>query len=169
MKRIGLLLLVVLVMSFPERSEGQNEKAEGTPMHPELKAYPAAKDGQRRFVVVLPDKDRGEEGDFLVELIPGKVMETDGVNRYQLGSKIETKVIDGWGYSYYRVTGPDVAMSTRMAAPPGTPTVKRFVAGESLKIRYNSRLPVVIYAPDGYVIKYRIWTAPSDAQTAEQG
>ena len=41
-------------------------------------------------------------------------------------------------------------MSTMMAPPPGAEQVKRFVAGESLMIRYNSRLPIVIYGARGF-------------------
>ena len=55
----------------------------------------------------------------------------------------------GWGYTYYEVTGRDVAMSTMMAAPPGTAQVEKFVSGTPLLIRYNSRLPVVVYAAEG--------------------
>ena len=53
--------------------------------HPELKAFPEAKEGMERFVIVLPHKERGEEDAFKVELIPGKTMPTDGVNLMRLG------------------------------------------------------------------------------------
>ena len=39
----------------------------------------------------------------------------------------------------------------------------------SLQIRYNSRLPVVVYAPDGYEIRYRIWKASEAIEKAEKG
>ena len=132
--------------------------------HKELKAFPPAGDGMVRFVIVLPHKDRGEEGDLKVELIAGKQMETDGVNLYRLGSNINPQPLVGWGYTFYKVKGDGPAMSTMMAAPPGTPKETKFVGGQPLQIRYNSRLPVVIYAPKGYDIRYRIWRA-SDAFT----
>lgn len=127
--------------------------------HPELKAFPAAKDGMDRFVIVLPHKDRGEEDNFKVELIPGKVMLTDGVNQMRHGTSIEPKPLVGWGYTYYEVTGQDVAMSTMMAAPEGAEKIEAFVAGSPLLIRYNSRLPIVVYAPVGYDLRYRVWSA----------
>ena len=133
--------------------------ANAAPDHPELKAFSEAKDGQERFVIVLPEKSRDEEGAFEVELIPGKVMMTDGVNIVRHGSTVESRPLKGWGYTFYEVTGKDLAMSTLMAAPPGSKQVEKFVAGQSLKIRYNSRLPVVVYAPKGYEVRYRIWTA----------
>ena len=127
--------------------------------HLQLKAFPAAEEGMERFVVVLPHKEREEEDAFKVEIIPGKTMLTDGVNLMRLGTTIEPHTLEGWGYTYYKVTGRDVAISTMMAVPEGSHKVERFVSGTSLLIRYNSRLPVVAYAPKGYEIRYRIWKA----------
>jgi len=135
--------------------------------HPELKAFPAASEGMVRFVIALPHKERGEEDDFKVELIAGREMMTDGVNRVRLGSAIEPRDLKGWGYTYYEVTGSGETISTLMAPPEGAPQVKSFVSGAPLMIRYNSRLPVVVYAPQGYQIRYRIWTAPPESALAE--
>ena len=137
--------------------------------HPELKAFPAAEDGKERFVIVLPHKERGEEDAFKVELFPGKTMLTDGVNLVHLAATIEPQPLQGWGYTYYEVTGRDLTASTLMAVPPGTPQVKKFVSGTPLLIRYNSRLPIVVYAPKGYEIRYRIWQAPETTEAAEKG
>lgn len=137
--------------------------------HKELKAFPAAKDGMDRLVIVLPHKERGEEDGFKVELIPGKTMLTDGVNRMRLGTTIEPRPLKGWGYTYYEVTGRDVAISTRMAVPEGAERTERFVPGKPLLIRYNSRLPIVVYAPKGSEVRYRIWRAPEVTEKAEQG
>ncbi|MDH3454622.1 MAG: ecotin family protein [Desulfuromonadales bacterium] len=136
--------------------------------HPELKAFPAADEGMERFVIVLPDKDRGEEANFQVELIPGKVMLTDGVNQMRHGSAIEPRPLVGWGYTYYQVTGRDVAMSTMMAAAEGSSKIEQFVAGTPLLVRYNSRLPIVIYAPSGFDVRYRIWSAAATSGQAER-
>ena len=137
--------------------------------HPELKAFPEAAEGMVRYVIVLPEKAQGEDADFRVELIPGKVMLADGVNQMRHGSAIEPRPLVGWGYTYYEVTGQDVAMSTMMAVPEGSRKTEQFVAGTSLLIRYNSRLPIVIYAPNGYEVHYRIWTAAETTEQAEQG
>ena len=136
--------------------------------HSELKAFPEAQEGMERLVIVLPHKERGEEDAFKVELIPGKKMMTDGVNLMRLGTTIAPKPLKGWGYTYYEVTGSDVAMSTRMAVPEGGKKVEKFVAGSPLFIRYNSRLPIVIYVPRGYSVQYRIWKA-GEEKTAEKG
>lgn len=128
-------------------------------VHPELKPFPAAEQGMERFVIVLAEKTRAEEVDFKVELIPGKTMLTDGVNQVRHGSTIEARPLKGWGYTFYEITGQDMMMSTMMAAPEGSEKVEQFVSGTPLLIRYNSRLPIVVYAPEGYEIRYRIWNA----------
>ena len=133
--------------------------------HAQLKAFPAAKDGMERFVLVLPHKERGEDDSFRVELIPGKAMLTDGVNQVRLGTAIAPRPLKGWGYTYYEVIGRDQVMSTLMAAPEGE-QVRRFVAGTSIIVGYNSRLPIVTYAPVGYEIKYRIWQASKTTSKA---
>ncbi len=127
--------------------------------HSELNVFPEAGEGMDRLVIVLPDKESGEENSFKVELIPGKIMLTDSVNQMSLGTTISARPLQGWGYTYYEVTGSDVAMSTRMAVPDGKEKIEKFVTGTSLLIRYNSRLPVVVYAPKGYEVRYRFWNA----------
>ena len=137
--------------------------------HPELKAFPPAGDGRQRFVIVLPHKERGEEGDFKVEIIVGREMLVDSVNRVRLGNAIEPRTLEGWGYTYYEVTGPSETISTLMSPPEGVPKVKAFVTAAPLQVGYNSRLPIVVYAPSGYEIRYRIWRASETTYTAEEG
>ena len=143
-------ILLVFIFSTLSLAEGESE----------LKAFPAAKAGMERFVILLPHKERAEETQFKVELFAGKEMLTDGVNIIRLGNTIESKPLSGWGYTYYEVTGSGQAASTLMAPPENAPQVKKWVAAPSLFIDYNSRLPIVIYAPTGYIIKYRLWQAP---------
>jgi len=137
--------------------------------HPELKAFPPARQGVERFVIVLPHKERGEEDDFRVELIVGVKMLTDGVNRVRLGDAIEPRTLEGWGYTYYEVSGSSPTISTLMAPPEGAPSVETFVTAAPLQILYNSRLPIVVYAPRGYEVRYRIWKASETTHTAERG
>lgn len=136
--------------------------------HPQLKAFPTAATGMTRFVIALTDKQRGEEDNFKVELIAGKTLMTDGINKLRLGSNLEAQPLEGWGYTYYQVSGSDKLMSTMMAVPAGHQQLEQFVRGKPLLIRYNSRLPIVVYAPEGYEIRYRIWQAPTDFESASQ-
>ena len=137
--------------------------------HPQLKAYPAAKEGMERFVIVLPDKTRKEEGAFKVEIVVGKTVLGDGVNRMFLADKLEEKVVKGWGYTYFEVVGSGNVGSTLIGVPPGTPKKPVFVSAQPKLVRYNSRLPVVVYAPKGYTVKYNIWTRGEKVKTAEPG
>ena len=134
-----------------------------------LEHYPAAAEGQSRFVIMLPHKDRGEDLTFKVELQVGKTIKTDGTNKYSLGGKIETRTVKGHGYSYYIVEKIGGVASTRMRPAPGTTRVDKFVSMTSEAIRYNSRLPVVIYVPKGAEVKYRIWTVAAKATIADEG
>ena len=36
-------------------------------------------------------------------------------------------------------------------------------------IRYNRRLPIVVYAPEGVEVRYRIWNARLETKTIEKG
>ena len=137
--------------------------------HPELKAFPSAEDGVERFVIVLPHKERGEEDAYRIEIIVGKEMLTDGVNLVRLGNAIEQRTLEGWGYSYYVVSGGSNTISTMMAPPEGAPMVKTFVAATPLHVRYNSRLPIVVYVPVGYEVRYRIWNANETTENAVKG
>lgn len=129
-----------------------------------LDAFPQAKEGEVRHVIVLEEKGQ-EEMNYKVELIPGKVVQTDGVNRVRLGLGLEPENLKGWGYTYYRVTGKDHVLSTMMAAPEGSEMSDSFVYGNSLLVRYNSRLPLVIYGPEGVDIRYKVWSAGKEMKS----
>ena len=48
-----------------------------------------------------------------------------------------------------------------MAVDPDAPQVERFISigGETRLLRYNSRLPFVVYVPAGVEVRYRLWRA----------
>ena len=137
--------------------------------HTQLKAFPAAQPGMLRYVIELAHKERNEEKDFKVELIVGRHMQTDGVNQIRLGNQIEPRPLKGWGYTYFDVKQESATISTMMAAPEGAPKVDQFVSTAPMSIRYNSRLPIVVYVPEGYEVRYRVWSAPDQYQAAGQG
>jgi ecotin len=132
------------------------------------KAYPAAETGISRHVLHLPTLK--DESAVKLELIVGKTIETDGVNQYFFSGKIEAKTVEGWGYTRYNAT-IGVLGSTTMAPPPNAPKVSKFVAivGEPTIVRYNSKLPVVVYAPEGYEVRYRMWKAEPESKPIEIG
>ena len=137
--------------------------------HRYLKAFPAAEEGMARYVINLPHKERGEDNNFKVELIVGREMMTDGVNMVRLGGAIEAKPLQGWGFTFYEVGQLGPGMSTLIGVPPGTPQVKKFVTGPTLIIRYNSRIPVVVYVPKDAEVRYKIWQTTKTSEKANEG
>lgn len=139
------------------------------PLHSQLEMFPVATANMIRRVIVLEEKERSEEDSYRVEIVAGKTLLTDGVNKLQLGSSLESLNLEGWGYTYYRLGGSGNVISTLMAAPDGAKKVEQWVSGKSLLIPYNSRLPIVVYLPQGYELRYRIWQAPSSWEVAKKG
>lgn len=134
-----------------------------------LDAFPPADEGMVRFVIDLPEREDADQ--LRVELIPGKQVETDPVNRHFFAGQLGSKTVEGMGYSYYILPEFGPMAGTLMAPPPGAEPEPRFVAlgGEPFLIRYNDRLPIVVYLPQGAELRYRIWETTTESQVAEQG
>ena len=159
MRHWCFFIAAILLAAFVSSPVGAEE-------HKYLKAFPAAAEGMVRYVINLPEKERGVDSGFQVELIVGKQMLTDGVNRVRLSGEIQAKPLKGWGFTYYEVPKFGPAATTLIGVRPGTPQVKKFVTIPSKQIAYNSRVPVVVYVPKGAEVQYRIWKA-GPAQKAE--
>ena len=132
-----------------------------------MKAFPPAEKGMVRCVLLLPK--RADEAAFKVQLIVGKTVKVDR-NRYFFGGQIKRENIKGWGFSRYVVSKLGPMAGTLMAADPNAPKTDRFIAlgGEPYLIRYNSRLQVVVYVPEGVEVRYRVWSA-GDAKPIDKG
>ena len=134
----------------------------------DMKPYPAAPDGMQRLVFRVPALEN--ENDARVEVLVGRTMEVD-CNVARLMGTLERRVAEGWGYPYYvlpQVRGP---ASTMMACPENEPKREAFVTvgGDGFFLRYNSKLPVVVYVPRGYEVRYRIWTPRRETGRADAG
>ena len=133
-----------------------------------LKAFPPAEPGMKRLVIFVPPK-KAEE-DFRVQLLVGKTVSTDGVNRHFFGGQLETETIEGWGFDRHLLRRLGPMAGTLMAPPPGAKLVERFVTlgGEPQLLRYNSRLPLVVYVPEGVEVRWRAWRADTKTKTAKE-
>jgi len=145
----ALFLMSMLFTSFAVAQEKQN-----------LDPFPKASEGMVRHVIELPKKS--DESKFKVEIIPGKVMNVD-CNQHSLMGKLEEKDLQGWGYTYYEFTSNGQTRSTMMAC--NKPNEDRFIMGQTLIVRYNRKLPIVVHAPAGYDVKYRIWKADKEKKS----
>lgn len=126
--------------------------------------YPEAESGFVRHVIQLPTQ--ADETAFQLEVLAGKELDVD-CNRKRLGGELKQHTPDGGGYSYYRldkVSGPSITMKacpnnmTRRALVP--------VIGKGFLLRYNSKLPVVIYTPKDVEVRYRLWSASAEVNKA---
>lgn len=127
--------------------------------------YPKAEKGMKRRVIQLtPEKD---ESTLKVELLIGQTLELTVTNTAR-ARELDSKTLEGWGYDYYvfdKVTSP---VSTMMACPDGKKEKKFITAhlGDDGMLRYNSKLPIVVYTPENVDVKYRIWKAEDKIQDA---
>ena len=136
----------------------------------DLKPYPEAETGYRRVVIRLPVVDAPD--DRKVELIFGKMMKVD-CNRHFLSGQLARKVAQGWGYDYLVMSSVSGPASTMMACPPDEPKKYSFVRvnpgpddAQNGWQRYNAKLPIVVYVPEGIEVHYRIWKADEQTVTA---
>ena len=55
-------------------------------------------------------------------------------------------------------------------ACPGQKKEQRFipVVGEGFLLRYNSKLPIVVYAPKDVEVRYRIWSASEKVESGQR-
>lgn len=164
MKNAPTFALALLAAACVSGSAFASTTAKTQPLE-KVAPYPQAEKGMKRQVIQLPAQE--DESGYKVELLIGKTLEVD-CNQHRLGGQLESKTLEGWGYDYYvfdKVTSP---VSTMMACPDGKKEEKFVTAylGENSLLRYNSKLPIVVYTPDTVEVKYRIWKAEEKIENA---
>ena len=121
-----------------------------------LEAFPAAEEGQQRWLIWLStDPDNTDESSLRVEVRVGLRTEVDGVNRYRLSGELHKRSVEGWGFDSYHYEGESQVASTRMSAK-GVIAQSDSVWTASQLIRYNSRLPLVVYMPSHLHLSCRV-------------
>jgi len=130
----------------------------------DIKMFPPAAKEEQRLVIRLPKLSHEENSK--VEILIGQQQVVD-CNLHRISGDLQEKDLQGWGYSYYRLEKVGPMISTRMACPPNEKPKSSFVpvVGSGYLLRYNSKLPIVIYAPKGFTVKYRLWHAEERIST----
>ncbi len=130
----------------------------------ELKAFPEQLPGHQRFVIELPAL--ADEDAHKLELVGTRAMTVD-CNTRGMDGRFESRDVQGWGYTYWVLQSRGQVVTTMMACPPGTQRPGVAQTPGAL-LRYNSKLPVVVFVPEGLGLSYRVWNAGT-LQTASAG
>ncbi|MBE7734485.1 serine protease inhibitor ecotin [Devosia faecipullorum] len=131
----------------------------------DLAPYPAASAGQVQHVIRLPSLE--DETTAKVEIIVGKTMNVD-CNQHFFGGQLEEKIVDGWGYNYFVLESLGSGASTLMGCVEGSEREAFVRSSSETLVRYNSKLPVVIYTPDDVDVRYRVWQAGPVKNAADE-
>ncbi|MDM1346883.1 ecotin [Myroides marinus] len=131
----------------------------------DVSIFPAPEKGYKQVVIDVPHstKDDSKKIEFTV----GKMMEVDGCNHFSLLGTLEQKDLQGWGYSYYVFNTKGDVVSTMMACPDA-PKKHSFVSGQPELARYNGKLPIVVYVPEEYEVRFKIYTTDGDEYQASE-
>lgn len=148
-KKIVILSVLMLftVVVFSQENLNMNE------VKLDLSMYPEAKNGFSMFTIQLEPKEN--ESNFQIEMYVGKIAEVD-CNKYRLLGEFSKQNLQGWGYSYYEFNSNGDIMGTRMACKDSSKH-KELVKSSVILVRYNSKLPIVVYLPNKMSLKYKIW------------
>ncbi len=160
--------MVLLSCNSPQKNPKNAQKEESgktaTTEPMAIDMFPNAKKDDMQHVITLPAKDN--EQDYKIEFFVTKTMEVD-CNHHVLQGTLLAKDLKGWGYTYFVFQTNGDVISTMMACPDNELT-KKDVSSSGQLLNYNSKLPVVIYTPKGYKVKYKLLKAIPGEQTTKQ-
>lgn len=151
-----LALASVLAVGFSACATSPVDAQPTNDVANQLQAFPAAKAGEKRHVITLPALQN--ENDVKVELIVGQTKTID-CNHHTLGGELKEETLQGWGYTYYSLPRITAGMSTMMGCAAGSERQAFVTIADQPLVRYNSRLPIVLYTPENVDVRYRLWRA----------
>ncbi|WP_300669531.1 ecotin family protein [Soonwooa sp.] len=131
----------------------------------DITPFPKAEKAMKQVVIEVPHSD--SDANKKIEIFVGKNMQTDGCNKTWLSGEFSKSELKGWGYDYLTFKTNGATPSTLMACPNATPK-NEFVKSQGYFTDYNGRMPIVLYIPDGYEAKFRIYKAENDLYKAQE-
>nr|WP_086940148.1 ecotin family protein [Thaumasiovibrio occultus] len=138
-----LATAALVSLSFGAMAQDDNAHMFSADLHPEMKMHTFSLD------------QRDNENDSLIQLVAEKDVTADCNVRF-LNVSVEEKTLEGWGYPYFVITEQPVMGTTMLPCDEEEKTLRS--RRDSL-YRYNSKVPLVIYAPADLDIDYRVWSA----------
>lgn len=131
----------------------------------DLSIFPKPEAGYKKVIIEVPHSDKDDQKK--IEFSVGKWMEVDGCNYFNLQGSLETKDLQGWGYNYYVFKTNGQVTSTMIGCPDAA---KRnlFVTAQPEMVRYNGKLPIVIYVPEEYQVQFKIYKAEEETYFAAE-
>lgn len=131
-----------------------------------LAPFPLPDAGQVRHVIQVPA--RSDEPRIQVEIQVGKTLTID-CNHYAFGGELVEHHVPGWGYDYFAYGKEHPLVSTEKACPPDSERSAFVQAVDANRmLRYNSRMPIVIYTPADIEVRYLLWRADAEPLQAER-
>jgi len=129
-----------------------------------LAVFPPPAAGQTRWVIHLSAQAR--EDRIKVELLPSIRMRTD-CNHHLASAQVETHTVPGWGYAYQVMGDIGPVIATLIGCPAEATRERDVPVNTDLPLqRYNSRAPIVFYAPAQVTLRYRLWRGDAAIQGA---
>jgi ecotin len=122
---------------------------------------------ERRYAIQLDS--RLDDASIQVELLIGKNLSVD-CNPKRFVGKFSTKKVIRRGYVYYTARDIHVPVTTPVVCPEDSLPHQALVYldGGPYWVPYSSKVPIVVYVPAGFEVRYRLWTAEATMREAEQ-
>ena len=144
-----IVLLIISTFSFAQEKNYE-------PL--DLAMFPKAETGFKQVYIQVPVVENEEN--YKIELHIGKETSVD-CNQHFMNGQLSEQNLEGWGYTYFKVESDGAISSTKMACLDSK-LERKFITLTPQLVRYNSKLPVVVYIPENFSVKYKIFKA-SDA------
>ncbi|MDR0228336.1 MAG: ecotin family protein [Flavobacteriaceae bacterium] len=158
MKKVIGLLIAVLGLSFTVTAQEQVYRLDAS-------IFPKPEKGYKQVVIDVPHST--EDNNKRIEFSVGKYAEVDGCNHYSLMGKLEEKNLEGWGYTYFEFKSDGNMTSTLMGCPDA-PKRNLFVTATPQLVRYNGKLPIIIYVPQDYQVKFKVFATNGEEFIASE-